>query len=143
MKTCPYLQRLELGSCLDHERVSEFIRQFTTPVKHLQEDNERQLGFGAGRITTNQGVPSIEIWLRNLVEYPAGVVDAGEGREGTSSDELAGGVRVEEDACTEHLGMDLFELLYACALVYQGKKIVIDGWFGRFWMTRERNKWGA
>ena len=65
----------------------------------------------------NEGVPRVEIWLGNWVEHLAGIVEAGEGGEGIDGDKLAGGVGVEEKACTEHLGVDLFQLLDAGAAV--------------------------
>lgn len=58
-------------------------------------------------MSANEGVPSVDIWLRNLIKHLAGIVEARERGESAGGDKFAGGVRVKENTCTKHLGMDL------------------------------------
>lgn len=117
MKPSSELQNPELRSRLDHKRVSKFIGTFHTAIKHFQKYKDAFSRIGARRIRANEGVPRVEIWLGNLVEHLAGIVEAGEGGESTDGDKLAGGVGVEKKACTEHLGVDLLQLLDVGAVV--------------------------
>ncbi|XP_028944074.1 uncharacterized protein [Malus domestica] len=94
--------------------VQEETRQKLERGKDVETVNFVQVG--KGKKFNNAGNNS-EIWLGNLVQHLAGIVEAGEGREGTDGDKLAGGVGVEEKACTEHLGVDLLQLLDAGAVV--------------------------
>jgi hypothetical protein len=47
-------------------------------MKQLQKEYKALSGIRARRISSNESVPRIEIWLGNLVENMAGVVEAGE-----------------------------------------------------------------
>lgn len=47
-------------------------------MKQLQEEYKALSGVRARCISSNESVPSVEIWLGNLVENLAGVVEAGE-----------------------------------------------------------------
>ena len=75
------------------------------------------MGIRTGSISTNESVPRIEIWVRNLVENFQGIIEAGEGGESGGSEESTGGEGVEEEADAEHLGMDLVQLFGFGALI--------------------------
>lgn len=75
------------------------------------------MGIRTGSISANESVPSVEIWVGNLVEHLLGIIEAGEGRESGGGDESTGGEGVEEETSTEHLGMDLPQLFRFGALV--------------------------
>lgn len=75
------------------------------------------MGIRTGSISANECVPSVEIWVGNLVEHLLGIIEAGEGRESGGGDESTGGEGVEEETSTEHLGMDLLQLFRFGALV--------------------------
>lgn len=61
----------------------------------------------------HHGVPGELIWVYEVVEDLAGVVEADEGRVGGAFDEPAGGVGVVDEASGDHLREELVELAEA------------------------------
>lgn len=90
--------------------------------EHAGEEAETGIGVGAGSVGADEGVPSVEVRVGNLVEHPESVADIRGGREGEGGDETAGGVGVGEEAEAKHAGMDLPELCGIEALVVVKKR---------------------
>lgn len=74
-------------------------------------------GNGARRVSTNKGVPREKIRVGNLIEYFSSILNAGELRQSRCLNEFAGRVRIKKEASSEHLRMDLSEVLCARAMV--------------------------
>jgi len=64
----------------------------------------------AGGISSNESIPTVKIWLRNLIEHLLGIPEITQRRNGKSRKQLAGRIRIKEEANAKQLSMNLFEL---------------------------------
>lgn len=102
----------EEGGSSDGEGEGEVVREVGGGEEEAGEEDEGEVGPGMGRggVGTDKDVPSVEVWLRDLIEQAEGVGEVAEGGEGDGGEEHGGGVRVGgKEVETEHEGVDLLE----------------------------------
>lgn len=78
----PFVESSELGGDFDGEREGVFVGSVKATMEHEGEEEKAVSGVGAGGVGADESVPGVEIWVGDLVEHEAGVVEACAGREG-------------------------------------------------------------
>lgn len=109
MKGAAHLQCREPRGGFDGERESELIGSEAATMQHLGKQKKSNQRVRAGSVSTDEGVPRVEIWLGNLIEHPAGIEEVRMKRERVGSEEPGGAVKVGEEGEAEHGSMDLLD----------------------------------
>lgn len=103
-----------MGAGFDDERVSVGIGG-SGGAEHSAEEMEGGLRKGGGGVASDDGVPSKGVWVGNLVEHLVGVVEIAIDGGGTELEDLGGRKWVLEEEVSDHLGVDLEELVHGRA----------------------------
>lgn len=124
MQLLPFIQ---VCTSLKQRRECEVIRgQASFDDFTIEEDGlSRQVPIG---IASDYGVVDEFGRVGNLVEHNAGITEASGVFKGTESNYSACGIGIGEEACADHVGMDLLELRHGVAVLNLGER-----WVGFYW----------
>lgn len=111
-----------MGAGFDDVRVSVGI-WCGAGAQHSTEEMEGGLWKWGGSVASDDGVPGEGVWVGNLVEHLVGVVEVAVGGRSAELEDLGGCKAVLEEVVSDHLGVDLKELVHRSACLQQKETV--------------------